>query len=115
MRTLFLQVPSFDGFDGGAGSRYLAWREILSLRGLIVHKPSRPFLEDMDKVPFVSPVYRRNLDVRKNFIAYPKHLYPSFYTGRGCKSRCTFYLWPRRLRKGVEFISFLRQRRGRTT
>ena len=22
MKTLFLQAPSFDGFDGGAGSRY---------------------------------------------------------------------------------------------
>ena len=28
MRTLFLQAPSFDGFDGGAGSRYQARREI---------------------------------------------------------------------------------------
>jgi len=30
MRTLFLQAPSFDGFDGGAGSRYQARREIRS-------------------------------------------------------------------------------------
>ncbi|MGH7095332.1 MAG: hopanoid biosynthesis associated radical SAM protein HpnJ, partial [Stellaceae bacterium] len=30
MRTLFLQAPSFDGFDGGAGSRYQAKREIRS-------------------------------------------------------------------------------------
>lgn len=30
MRTLFLQPPSFDGFDGGAGSRYQAKREIRS-------------------------------------------------------------------------------------
>src|SRR4051812_30377174 len=30
MRTLFLQPPSFDGFDGGAGSRYQARREIRS-------------------------------------------------------------------------------------
>ena len=28
--TLFLQAPSFDGFDGGAGSRYQAKREIRS-------------------------------------------------------------------------------------
>jgi hypothetical protein len=27
MKTLFLQAPSFDGFDGGAGSRYQAKRE----------------------------------------------------------------------------------------
>ena len=30
MKTLFLQPPSTDGFDGGAGSRYQAKREIKS-------------------------------------------------------------------------------------
>jgi hypothetical protein len=30
MRTLFLQAPSYEGFDGGAGSRYQARREIRS-------------------------------------------------------------------------------------
>ena len=30
MRTLFLHPPSFDGFDGGAGARYQAKREIRS-------------------------------------------------------------------------------------
>jgi hypothetical protein len=30
MRTLFLQAPSFDGFDGGAGARYQARSEIQS-------------------------------------------------------------------------------------
>ena len=30
MRTLFLNPPSYEGFDGGAGSRYQAKREIRS-------------------------------------------------------------------------------------
>src|SRR6202034_4304415 len=30
MKTLFLHPPSFDGFDGGAGARYQAKREIKS-------------------------------------------------------------------------------------
>ena len=30
MRTLFLNPPSFEGFDGGAGSRWPASREIES-------------------------------------------------------------------------------------
>src|SRR5256886_5249116 len=30
MKSLFLPPPSFDGFDGGAGSRYQARREIRS-------------------------------------------------------------------------------------
>ena len=30
MKTLFLQAPSFEGFDGGAGARYQNRREIKS-------------------------------------------------------------------------------------
>ena len=62
--------------------------------GVIVHNDDRPVLEDMDSLPFVSPVYRRDLDYTKYFIGYLKHPYVSIYTGRGCKSRCTFCLWP---------------------
>ena len=31
MSALFLSPPSFDGFDGGAGSRYQARREVTSI------------------------------------------------------------------------------------
>ena len=31
MRTLFLQAPSFDGYDGGAGARYQMKREVEEL------------------------------------------------------------------------------------
>jgi hopanoid biosynthesis associated radical SAM protein HpnJ len=62
--------------------------------GAMVHNEARPILEDMDRLPFVTPIYRRDLDVSKYFIGYLKHPYLSFYTGRGCKSRCTFCLWP---------------------
>jgi hopanoid biosynthesis associated radical SAM protein HpnJ len=62
--------------------------------GEIHHNPDREVLEDMDSLPFVSPVYRRDLDLQKYFGGYLKHPYVSFYTGRGCKSRCTFCLWP---------------------
>ncbi len=30
MRALFLQAPSFDGYDGGAGARYQMKREVKS-------------------------------------------------------------------------------------
>ena len=45
-------------------------------------------------MPFVTPVYKRDLDINRYFGGYLKHPYLSFYTGRGCKSRCTFCLWP---------------------
>jgi radical SAM superfamily enzyme YgiQ (UPF0313 family) len=34
------------------------------------------------------------LTIENYFSGYLKHPYISFYTGRGCKSRCTFCLWP---------------------
>ncbi len=62
--------------------------------GMVVHTPHRPPIEDMDQLPFVTEVYKRDLRVEDYFIGYLKHPYVSFYTGRGCKSRCTFCLWP---------------------
>jgi hopanoid biosynthesis associated radical SAM protein HpnJ len=62
--------------------------------GVIVHNKDRAILEDMDQLPFVTPVYKRDLVMENYFIGYLKHPYISIYTGRGCKSRCTFCLWP---------------------
>jgi hopanoid biosynthesis associated radical SAM protein HpnJ len=62
--------------------------------GRIVHNEARPVLENMDALPFVTPVYKRDLKIENYFIGYLKHPYISLYTGRGCKSRCTFCLWP---------------------
>jgi hopanoid biosynthesis associated radical SAM protein HpnJ len=61
--------------------------------GAIVHNAEREILMDMDKLPSVLPLYKQ-LDVSKYFGGYLKHPYMSWYTGRGCKSRCTFCLWP---------------------
>jgi hopanoid biosynthesis associated radical SAM protein HpnJ len=79
-----------------------AGRPLQEIRGLsyrgedgkIVHTPSRPIIEKMDELPFVAPVYRRDLKIENYFIGYLKHPYVSLYTGRGCRSKCTFCLWP---------------------
>ncbi|HLC09420.1 MAG TPA: hopanoid biosynthesis associated radical SAM protein HpnJ [Methyloceanibacter sp.] len=62
--------------------------------GVIVDNEDRAILEDMDALPFVTPIYKRDLAIENYFIGYLKHPYISFYSGRGCKSRCTFCLWP---------------------
>ena len=62
--------------------------------GVIVHNTDRAVLENMDELPFVTPIYKRDLVIEDYFIGYLKHPYISLYTGRGCKSRCTFCLWP---------------------
>ncbi|HTY51317.1 MAG TPA: hopanoid biosynthesis associated radical SAM protein HpnJ [Steroidobacteraceae bacterium] len=62
--------------------------------GGIHHNPGRPMIENMDDLPFVAPVYKRDLRIPNYFIGYLKHPYVSLYTGRGCRSKCTFCLWP---------------------
>ena len=79
--------------DGRAwhGVEGLSYRNDASV---IVHNPERATLENMDALPFVTEVYKRDLRIEDYFIGYLKHPYVSLYTGRGCKSRCTFCLWP---------------------
>ncbi|WP_158938148.1 hopanoid biosynthesis associated radical SAM protein HpnJ [Burkholderia sp. S171] len=62
--------------------------------GGIMHNDARPILENMDELPFVAPVYKRDLKIENYFSGYLKHPYVSIYTGRGCRSKCTFCLWP---------------------
>ncbi len=62
--------------------------------GTVQHNPPRPMIENMDELPFVSPIYKRDLKINEYFIGYLKHPYISIYTGRGCRSKCTFCLWP---------------------
>ena len=62
--------------------------------GQLVKNQDRPLLLDMDELPFVVDVYAKHLRIEDYFIGYLKHPYVSIYTGRGCKSHCTFCLWP---------------------
>lgn len=79
-----------------AAGRHLSGVLGLSYRvnGHVEHTPDRPPLENMDALPFVTPVYKRDLTVEHYAIGYLRHPYVSLYTGRGCRSKCTFCLWP---------------------
>ncbi len=68
----------------------VSFREKTTIR----HTPERPILENMDALPFVVDVYKRDLTVEHYAIGYLLHPYVSLYTGRGCRSKCTFCLWP---------------------
>lgn len=65
--------------------------------GGVRRTPVRPPIEDLDRLPFVTEVYARHLEVERYAIGYLQHPYVSLYTGRGCRSRCTFCLWPQTL------------------
>jgi hopanoid biosynthesis associated radical SAM protein HpnJ len=80
-------VASRDRLDEVAG---ISFRK----NGSIVHTPDRPLIHNMDELGFVTEVYKRDLTIENYFIGYLLHPYVSLYTGRGCRSRCTFCLWP---------------------
>ena len=68
----------------------ITWRR----DGEIVSNPDRALIHDMDALPSVASVYKRDLVIEDYYIGYLKHPYMSYYSGRGCRSRCTFCLWP---------------------
>lgn len=80
---------SMDGVEG------ISYRE----DGIVKHNPDRPFTssEDLDKIPFVSKVYKKYLNIKDYFLG--SSLYPEvqIFTGRGCPFRCTFCSWPQTL------------------
>jgi hopanoid biosynthesis associated radical SAM protein HpnJ len=77
-----------------------------------VHNPEGGSIENLDELPWVSKVYKRDLDFRKYNVPFLLHPYISFYTTRGCPAMCTFCLWPQthsghrwRLRSSVDIAN----------
>jgi radical SAM superfamily enzyme YgiQ (UPF0313 family) len=69
----------------------------------IISNPPRPFIDNLNELPFVSEVYKKHLRIEDYF--YPTVYYPevTIVSGRGCPYRCTFCLytqvfWGRRYR-----------------
>lgn len=62
--------------------------------GRVVHNPNRPWIKDLDGLPFVSKVYREHLNIYDYFLNYSLHPMVQIFTGRGCPFQCTFCAWP---------------------
>jgi len=62
--------------------------------GKIHHTPDRPPIQDLDALPFVAPVYKRDLSIAEYIIPHFKNPYVSIYSSRGCPSKCIYCLWP---------------------
>ena len=65
--------------------------------GTVVHNPERAAIPDLDALPFVTDIYKRDFDITKYNVPFLLHPYVSFYTERGCPALCTFCLWPQTL------------------
>ena len=62
--------------------------------GAIVHNPDSSPIENLDQLPWVTKVYKRDLDIARYNVPFLLHPFISFYTSRGCPAMCTFCLWP---------------------
>jgi len=60
----------------------------------IIHNPDRPPSTNLDKIPLVSRIYKRDLPIDSYHLPFALHPYIAIYAGRGCPHRCTFCLWP---------------------
>ena len=68
----------------------VSWLE----NGAFRSNPERAPIENLDELPWVSKVYKRDLDFTRYNVPFLKHPFISLYTSRGCPAMCTFCLWP---------------------
>src|SRR5437667_1083186 len=63
--------------------------------GIHLNSP-RPSMqtEDLDRLPFATEVFKRDLVIENYNVPFLLHPYVAFYTSRGCPALCTFCLWP---------------------
>ena len=76
------------------------FRQILGLTyrtadGKIISNPDRPYIEDLDALPFVSKVYKEHgVDPKDYFFAAAEYPMMIIFTGRGCPNSCFFCVYP---------------------
>lgn len=61
--------------------------------GLIQNNPDRPYIEDLDEIPFVSSIYKKYLDIRDYFYAHVSYPTVSIFSSRGCPSKCFYCMY----------------------
>src|SRR5260370_16280752 len=62
--------------------------------GQVVHNPDRPTIENLDALPHVTDVYRRDLDVRRYNVPFLLNPFLSPYPTPLCPPQRTFSLCP---------------------
>jgi hopanoid biosynthesis associated radical SAM protein HpnJ len=60
----------------------------------MISTPPNPPIENLDALPWATPIYKRDLDFKRYNVPFLLHPYLAFYTARGCPAKCTFCLWP---------------------
>jgi|TARA_B100002003_G_scaffold245999_1_gene274808 radical SAM superfamily enzyme YgiQ (UPF0313 family) len=58
--------------------------------GRIINNPNRKIIQDLDALPFVSPVYNEFLNIQDYRYALARHPMIQIKSSRGCPNACTF-------------------------
>jgi radical SAM superfamily enzyme YgiQ (UPF0313 family) len=87
LRDLAVCLQEKEPLDGVLG---LSFRE----PDRIVHNPDRPFISDLDELPFVSEVYRDHLHIENYFYGANRHPVVTILGGRGCPHGCIYCVYP---------------------
>lgn len=90
--TILELAQCLDGGGGYDSILGLSYRE--SQSGEISHNSNRPYIKDLDSLPFVSEVYQRHLRIENYFYSITQFPEVTVVTGRGCPYQCTYCIWP---------------------
>lgn len=62
-------------------------------KGVLKENADRPYIEDLDELPFVSEVYKKYLDIEDYFYAHVSFPTVSIFSSRGCPSKCFYCMY----------------------
>ncbi|MCP4652300.1 MAG: radical SAM protein [Candidatus Omnitrophica bacterium] len=62
-----------------------------------IHNHARPFIEDLDSIPFVSAVYKKHLNIENYFYAHCRYPVVSIFSSRGCYGQCNYCVYPEKM------------------
>lgn len=62
-------------------------------KGELKENGDRPYIENLDDLPFVTSVYKKYLDYKDYFYAHVSYPTVSFFSSRGCPSKCIYCMY----------------------
>lgn len=63
------------------------------VNGELKENKNRPYIENLDELPFVSEVYKKYLDIEDYFYAHVSFPTVSIFSSRGCPSKCFYCMY----------------------
>lgn len=75
----------------------MAFADVLGIsyceKGELKENADRPYIENLDELPFVSEVYKKYLDIEDYFYAHVSFPTVSIFSSRGCPSKCFYCMY----------------------